>query len=546
MTNNVNLRTLRFILGPAAAGLLLLALACSSPQPAAVSSLGAPTPTPNVPATAAAQSAPAGAPTPTQVPAQVSQTALDFATGHRDISQRWDRFHKELDSWRQGLASCDPSSVQVALRGFAGASAGITQTARGLPRTSPVRRLSDRLIQAAEREEQALRLLRDTWPAEGGSQAVASAPSSNSNGANGSSGDTDENSNPDQPASGGFEGVDQARSAASLLRQQVADDLTDLQEETSTSSQSQVLEFATDFQNLSSDWNQFHQDYDAFRASEGALSSADTVARLGALVAQFRDVVLAARDLPTDPATNSISVLVAEAVQAEDLALRRLRGTFQKSDEPGSNQAGGAEEPANGENAEEDSGETVSADTAATETFVAGDRSLFDLFDDQLVESNRLLRQAAQELAAVQEDVSQQSQAAVADFSNQYGALLQQWDGFRQDYDSWRRTEGGCDRAGAVAALGGFSLQFRDLAVSVGDLPRATFLRTLGELMVEAAQGEEQALRALRNTWRPFDPQVFQTLDRSRNNSAKLRRQVDLGLQELLERFGLSLPQAGG
>ena len=43
MTKNMNLRTLRTLrtlLWPAAAGLLLLALACSSPQPAAVSSLG--------------------------------------------------------------------------------------------------------------------------------------------------------------------------------------------------------------------------------------------------------------------------------------------------------------------------------------------------------------------------------------------------------------------------------------------------------------------------------------------------------------------------
>ena len=327
MTKNINLRslpTLRTLLGPAAAGLLLLALACTAPQPAAVSSLGAPTPTPNVPATAAAQSAPAGPATPTPAPEQVTRTALDFATGHRDISQQWDRFHKDLDSWRQGLASCDPSSVRVALRGFAGASAGITQTARDLPRSSPVRRLSDRLIQAAEREEESLRLLRDSWPAEGGSQAVASAPSSDSNGANG---DSDENGVSGQTSvatTAGFEGVSQARSAASLLRQQVADDLTDLQEKTGTSSQSQVLDFATDFQDLISAWNQFHQDYDTFRASEGALSSAKTVERLGALVAQFRGIVLDARDLPADPDTNSISVLVAEAAQAEDLALRRL------------------------------------------------------------------------------------------------------------------------------------------------------------------------------------------------------------------------------
>ena len=74
------------------------------------------------------------------------------------------------------------------------------------------------------------------------------------------------------------------------------------------------------------------------------------------------------------------------------------------------------------------------------------------------------------------------------------------------------------------------------------DLPRATFLRPLGELMVEAAEREESALRELRTSWRPFDPQAFQTLDRQRNTSGKLRRQVALGIAELLESYGIAAP----
>jgi len=79
----------------------------------------------------------------------------------------------------------------------------------------------------------------------------------------------------------------------------------------------------------------------------------------------------------------------------------------------------------------------------------------------------------------------------------------------------------------------------------VRDLPRATFLRPLGELMVEAAEREEGALKELRTSWRPFDPQVFQTLDRQRNTSGKLRRQVALGIQELLESYGIDSSVSG-
>ncbi len=179
-------------------------------------------------------------------------------------------------------------------------------------------------------------------------------------------------------------------------------------------------------------------------------------------------------------------------------------------------------------------------------TFIASDPSLFDAFDAQLVESNGARRQALQELAAVLKDVSEDNRAAVEGFDSQYNALLQQWNSFHSDYNEWRSTEGGCNRTSAVNALGRFTLQFADLSSSVRELPRATFLRPLGELLVEAAEREERALRELRTNWHPFDAQVYQSLDQQRNTAGKLRRQVALGIQELLERYDISLPPSGG
>ena len=56
---------------------------------------------------------------------------------------------------------------------------------------------------------------------------------------------------------------------------------------------------------------------------------------------------------------------------------------------------------------------------------------------------------------------------------------------------------------------------------------------------------EEQALKDLRNSWRPFDDGAFQGLDRERTTADRLRRQVALGVQELLERYGLSGQDTG-
>ena len=119
------------------------------------------------------------------------------------------------------------------------------------------------------------------------------------------------------------------------------------------------------------------------------------------------------------------------------------------------------------------------------------------------------------------------------------------WDRFHRSYDEWRKAEGGCDRAEVVSELGRFALQFSAIFTNVRGLPRATSLRPMGELLVEAARLEEQALKELRNSWQPFDDGAFQGLDRDRSTADKLRRQVALGIQELLERYGLSEQETG-
>ncbi len=146
-------------------GILLLAIACGSAAPGASPTLATSTPAPDIRATETAKdsAAPDRIPTPTPVPAQVRQTAQDFASGYSAINQEWDQLHQEFDDWRQGLITCDPSSVQTSLVRFSGSFAGTTETARSLSRHSAVRGLSDQLIKAAEQEVEALRRLRDNW-----------------------------------------------------------------------------------------------------------------------------------------------------------------------------------------------------------------------------------------------------------------------------------------------------------------------------------------------------------------------------------------------
>ena len=549
----IKLRNLGWL---SAVGILFMAVACSSPQQAAPSA-SSPAVSTQIPTTKL-PAAQARVPTPTAVPPQVKKITEKFATGHRSVSQDWDKLHQDFDSWRQGLIACDPSSVQAALHQFSGDFAGITEIARALPRTSVVRGLSDQLIQAAEREEEALRLLRDTWqPGPAVALKTSDAASldirtGDTRGGDTRRGDTRRGDDRIGDISNGlltdggesvFEGVAVARSAASALQKEVSDVLSDLQKKTAPGAQSQVEGFSDAVGDLNAAWDLFHRDYDSFRSSEAGRTSIQTVANLGLLVDQFRAVVQAARDLPSAPGTGPVSQLLAEAAEDEDLALRLLRGTFQRPDEKAADDSFNGADFFGGSGGSQGDNRTRNGSSTSqnTETFIASDPNLFDEFDAQIVEANAARRNARQRLAQAQDGVSGDTRAAVELFASEYGLLLKQLDAFHENYDNLRGTEFGCDRTKAVEALGDFAIRFAELSNNVRDLPRATFLRTMGELLVEAVEREEEALRELRNTWRPFDAEVYESLDQQRNTAGKLRRQVSLGIQELLELYGITL-----
>ena len=360
----------------------------------------------------------------------------------------------------------------------------------------------------------------------------------------------------------GFEGVAQARANALSLRQGVADQLSDLQVMTGADAEAQVAAFAAAVDTLGEQWDQFQADYDSFRAAQPGQTPEESLKRLNSLVGQHREILLAQRALPPGANTRHVSDVLAGAVQDEDSALRRLRGSFQQGGEvEGGNgeDAGPAlipglsglpvlgdaaeETPENGEGGMEESptpqpkGNGGSAVEAGIQ---AGDPGLFDAFDEQLGLTNQARREAGLALAGAVSAASADSRAAVTGFTIGHDGLVRSWDGFHGDYDSWMATEGGCNRAGVTAAIGGFALRMGDIAASARQLPKARPLRSLGELTVEAAQREEEALRELRGVWSPFDASVYQGLDREITASGKMRRQVSLGILELLDRYGIS------
>ena len=458
--------------------LVALAISCGdgiTPTPAAPSSptrAPGPLPTP-VP--------PAPDPTATPVPTEDRRAALEFADNHLALNTTWDDLLADFDTWRQGLTSCDVSTVQVQLSIFAADAAAISADALDLPRQGPARALADSIIQATTAEQAAMAQLRDQWA-------------------------------PNDPAV--FLAFADSRVSGSALRKEVQDATQALKDSSSPEAKDLAQIFAIDVNGLSDKWDSFHQDYDRFRAE--TLTSVQVVNRLNSLVEQFGQVLSAARDLPDDAAMRPVVQLLVSTAEDEAVALRQLRDTYEEV--PGSGSG-------------DDSGEL---------TFVARDPSLFQSFGAQIPGIASKRRFATELMNDALAQTSQTVNDAAVDFEAAHLALAESWDAFHDSFDSWRSSLGGCDRSAAAGVLGDFAVRYGGLAATVRALPAVVQLRPLSELLIEAIERGEQAMRLLRSGWVPFDDRVYSTFDRERNSANRLRRQAATDLSGLLDQLGIS------
>ena len=493
---------LRMLMGSLVAALLVGACGDSDSTPAGGAT--SPTSTPDIEATVIAEvqarlpSATGLPPTPPPLSGPERADIVAFASSAGQITSELDDFHVAFDAWRNGLISCDPSSVRVTLGQFAGTMDGVAAKSSLLPRSPSVRGLADTLIDAAEREAEAVRQLRDGWEPgaqigrTSGSQGVPTATPAPRFGFPApeprfgfAEQEAPSSSRTSQGSVTVFENVDIERSTALALRRDVQDTLSDLQERMTTDSKSKETGFAVAVQRINSDWDDFRRSYDTFRRQLADLDPALSAARVNDLIDEFRKIVIAIRDLPVDPVTRSVSLTLAEAAEAEELVLRRLRGTSQ-----GVVQEAAAPTP----------DPFFGPGPVAAPQPTSGYGASFGAFDAQISRSDALRRQVLREVAGLVQETTEDAQRDVEQFSEQNTLLLTQWDGFHKNYDEWRRTEGGCDRSKAIETLGQFTSDFAALTRNARELPGGTLLASLRELFVEAAELEEERLRDLRNT----------------------------------------------
>ena len=418
----------------------------------------------------------------------------EFAAQQQTVGQEWDRFHREFDQWRAGLTACHRSSVQEALKGFAVGFNAVTEQARDLPRTSVNPKLADMLIAAAEAEEAAFRQLRDRWQ-------------------------------PNSPAL--FETVEQQRSKAAGAQKEVEDLTAALQEELEKAADPEELraieEFSAAFDRIRDDWEKFHDDYTDLLLEAASLDDTAALARLEQLILRFGALFRAVSRLPTADAAGDVTETFEAAAEAELTALKGVRDALAEAIATAEAAAAAAEAAEETDTSGDDESDPAAGPILATmDAIMSGVEATLKELSREIEES--LDRSAVADLEELRE------------FIRDYKKLVAEWDAFHEGYNEWRRTEGGCDRSEVLQSLGQFDTRLGELGLQVRDLPQPGYLLPIYNLLVEAVEGEEGAVRALRNSWQPFAVDAFIAVERERDNGNRLRREANSDLEELRNR----------
>jgi len=305
-----------------------------------------------------------------------------------------------------------------------------------------------------------------------------------------------------------FEAVDSARSKSLASQKTVADDLDDLSEPTSQEALDDARHFSHEFKSVSNDWASLHEAYDSVRDDQNVLSATESSTQLADIIDDLKKVQSTIADLPSSNTSKGMIDDLKSAAKVEEDVLTALKESFDSQ-------------------ADSEDGED------------GGDEPSFTDADAKVTDVDDVREQVDDELQSIL-DESPDKIADIDAFRLEYDLLIPNWEAFHNDYNEWHRTEGGCNRVEVAKRLGTFALSFGDISKQVNNLPQASFLRPMGDSLVDAAQREEEALRILRNTWRPFAKDAYRAMDQERDNAGRLRRQANVGVQELLQRFGIS------
>ena len=122
--------------------------------------------------------------------------------------------------------------------------------------------------------------------------------------------------------------------------------------------------------------------------------------------------------------------------------------------------------------------------------------------------------------------------ATIDEFASQQQSIGEEREQFYQEFDDWQANLTACHPSTAREALRDFAVSFSAITHSASDLPRTTSTMELADLLIDAANAEEAALRQLRDRWQPGNISLLEAVEVKRAEAGRAQNEVaDLSFQ---------------
>lgn len=245
---------------------------------------------------------------------------LDFTSAHSNLERDWDNFRKSYMDWRQ-RASQNDSVFYRSLNDFPARFVAVKNAVYQLQAPAGANDIVEILVQAADKEDTALRALRDNW----------------------AGGDFDS-----------FQKYDKDSQEVNKLRRQAAGILQDLSSPSTpnntipqTSQEASpsftprrtrsidpqaLQQFSVSFQSVNRTWNDFQSSYDAWRSRDNSSEREASYAQLAIFVSNFRGLLSQISSISAPGQLRPIAELMTQAAEKEEATLRSVRDNVKPYD----------------------------------------------------------------------------------------------------------------------------------------------------------------------------------------------------------------------
>ena len=227
--------------------------------------------------------------------------------------------------------------------------------------------------------------------------------------------------------------------------------------------------FVKQQQTIDREWDQFHREFDRWRAGLTACHRSSVHEALQDFAAGFASVTKQARDLPRTAVTRELADILIAAAEEEEAAFRQLRDRWQPDN-----------------------------------------LSLFELVEQRRSDASRAQKEAEDRALELQEqfekDADPEEREALEEFSDALDAIKNDWNGFHDDYAGLRKEGAGMDAAAVSAWLEELIAQFGGIVGAVDGLPSSDATESMIEMLQEAAEAERETMFEVNDALVAQDP----------------------------------------